>query len=581
MRVAVAFCLTLTAPIAWGQPSIQLVFGRLHSGDGLSHNTVYAIHQDRDGFMWFGTLDGLNRYDGYEFVVYRHNPADSTSISNNVVRAIHEDADGTKWIGTDSGLCKMDYGEDVFTCYDVPPHPQSGAESVNDIERDPTGRLWIASVGGLLAFDDQRDTFEVIRWTAGSHVSDLVLPPDGLWLLLRRVEDSRTTHTLNRIDLSTGSLAESWAISQEWGMVHSFAFDASGGIWFSDLGPAIRDGEVLRPTASGTPNGAWAALTRTDGSVLLGPTPRGALLVCRIGSGCVPNRLDQEQTTWLSDYVRTIYEDRSGAVWVGAYSGVYRHDPYRKPFTVLRHSDNDPSTLNSGAISAVVRPLGSRYVWAATFDGGLNRIDLSSRDVVRYEYSVSNPAGMPQGSVWDLHLGRQGSIWLAGDGGLVRFDPDAGRFEHHPAVKRLLDHILTAIEQEPDGTLWIGSFTGLARYDPHSGEAFAYPVTGDHTGPSLDAVTAMYLEGRTLWLGGDGGRVNSLNLDTGRFEHIQTTAASGEVPVSETIYDLASDGNGRILIGSGAGLFSYDPGSGQFQHMTPADGLPGSVVYTI
>ncbi|NNF59584.1 MAG: hypothetical protein HKN04_15215, partial [Rhodothermaceae bacterium] len=581
MRFAVLLTLALVATSARGQSSPPFVFDRLHSADGLSHNTVQTIHQDRDGFMWFGTLDGLNRYDGYEFIVYRHHPADSTSLSSSIIRSLHEDEDGTLWVGTQAGLCRMSYGETAFACFTLRPGSPSGSGNIFAMERDSTGTLWIGSADGLHRFDEPRHAFDAIQAMQGHSVVALRVRPDGLWVLAT-ARDTSAAQTLTHIDLSSHRVTQSWEVAPEWGLTHSFTFDQEGAIWLNALGPAIRDGDVLRPANPGDYEPAYAALTRSNGIVLLASVSGRGLLVCRASVGCIANIVDAERKTWLNNFVRSIYEDRSGAVWVGTYGGVYRHDPYRKPFTVLKHDVTDPTTLSSDAISAVVRPPGSAYVWTGSFDGGLNRVDPTTGEVMRYEHARSNPAGIPPGAVWDLHVDQHGAIWLAGDFGLVRFDPRRERFERHEAVRSALQRNgMITIEEEADGTLWVGAFGGLARYDPRRGVATAYPVADDHTGPSLASITAMHLDGKTLWLGGDGGEVNSLDLETGRFEHLQPTATSGEVQTSETVYDLASGEDGRMMMGTGAGLFVYDQRSGHFQHITPADGLPGSVVYTI
>ncbi len=128
--------------------------------DGLSHNTVTALLQDREGFLWIGTSDGLNRYDGYDFVVYRHDRFDSTSLSNNVVKALLEDQAGTLWVGTDGGLDRFDRRTGRFIRYSLRPAPlASQAQAIFALLEDHAGRLWVGTDDGLYRYDRVSDRF--------------------------------------------------------------------------------------------------------------------------------------------------------------------------------------------------------------------------------------------------------------------------------------------------------------------------------------------------------------------------------------------------------------------------------------
>ena len=132
MRLALLFSLLAGSAVAQAPEG----WARLHVGDGLAHNSVYAIHQDREGFLWFGTLDGLDRYDGYAFVTHRHDPSDPSSLPHNLVRSLHEDADGTLWVGTQNGVARRRPRAPGFERFAVPADPATGDRSVFEIVRD-------------------------------------------------------------------------------------------------------------------------------------------------------------------------------------------------------------------------------------------------------------------------------------------------------------------------------------------------------------------------------------------------------------------------------------------------------------
>jgi ligand-binding sensor domain-containing protein len=162
-----AFIFFLTLPLLLYPQSQDLIFDHLSVDDGLSNNVIWSILQDTRGFMWFGTDDGLNKYDGYRFTVYRHHPDDSLSISDNNVRVLHESHHGGKhvlWIGTSSGLNRLDLETEQFTHFkNDPTDPQSLSHNwVVSIYEDSFGELWIGTDGGINKFN--RETNKFVRY---------------------------------------------------------------------------------------------------------------------------------------------------------------------------------------------------------------------------------------------------------------------------------------------------------------------------------------------------------------------------------------------------------------------------------
>lgn len=160
----------------------NLRFERISIEQGLSQNTIYCILQDRKSFLWFGTQDGLNKFDGYDFKVHKHDPQDPNSLSNNVVRAIYEDRAGTLWIGTNGGgLNKFDREKEIFTHYRYDPanHNSLSDNKVTPIYEDRSGMLWIGTDGGgLNRFDREKETFKHCKHDPNDSTS---LSHDGIW----------------------------------------------------------------------------------------------------------------------------------------------------------------------------------------------------------------------------------------------------------------------------------------------------------------------------------------------------------------------------------------------------------------
>ncbi|HLA64885.1 MAG TPA: two-component regulator propeller domain-containing protein, partial [Rhodothermales bacterium] len=336
--------LLLLGPAAagWAQPSPY--FERIQSADGLSHNSVYAVVQDRAGFMWFGTVDGLNRYDGYGFTVYRHDAADTTSLANGLVRAIYEDRRGRLWVGTEGGVDRLDRPTGRFVHVPVP----AGCGLVTALAEDAAGRLWAASMGGLLWLDVAAGRFRRAPWwRRGEAAMDLALDPAGrLWAL--GVEGEAIGEHVARLYRLGGTArsAETLGVDGAWGGVVRFDFDRDGRPWLNDRGPGVRTGGSVRPSHPERSGSAYEVVRAASGELWVGTTDRRG--VCRADGDRLDCHVpDPESQTWLHNYVRSILVDRAGVLWAGTYGGVYRHDPHRKPFALLQHDPHDANSLSA------------------------------------------------------------------------------------------------------------------------------------------------------------------------------------------------------------------------------------------
>ena len=546
-------------------------WARLSAADGLAHNSVYAIHQDRAGFLWFGTVDGLDRYDGYAFVHHRHDPDDPASLPHNLVRSIHEDADGALWVGTQGGVARLGPHGGEFQRFAVPPGP-TGDRSVYDLARDRRGTLWAASAAGLLRLDARRGRFVAATAQRGVATA-LALRADTLWVLHDGEEPGAAT--LVRADVRRRRILGRWHVDAAVGAGHVLELDADGGVWLSGAGPLVLGaGEAwVEGTA---PRGVRALAVLPDGGALVGLDGDG-LARCADGA-CRTTLVDRDRPDWLHNYVRALHRDRSGAVWVGTYGGVYRSDPARKPFGTLRHRPNDSASLGSPAVSALAEtPDGA--LWAASFDGALDRLDLATGRAERFGMGGTRPAGI--GGVWTLFVDGRGRLWAGGTDGLAAVDWRTGRATRHPAVGAALGgSALTSIAEDSAGRLWVGSFGGLVRYDPARGETVLFPVTGDGRGPSQVVVNTIRRDGDVLWLGSPSGGLDRLDPATGRFEALGWRNAAGERPSGEATYDVLPDGRGGVWVGTVEGLI-HRRADGTGRHLTTADGLPGTVVYSV
>jgi signal transduction histidine kinase/ligand-binding sensor domain-containing protein len=578
-----------SVPVAWWPGVVRTqepAFQRIGSEAGLSHNSVYAITEDAEGFLWIGTVDGLNLYDGYEFRVYRHEPGDSASLSNNQVNALHADASGELWVATADGLNRFDPRSASFRRYWLGQAQAPGASrAVHAVLRDDQGVLWAGADSGLYRYDAAGDRFERVfhRGDAAgaipTHVVAVRAVAGGVWVLEGGIGAWRLTRFSGTQAVESHELPRQW---RDQAFVH-IAVTRAGAIWLSTDGPAsIGGGRSTWPRLLNRyPTPAWAALERRDGSVWIGTS--GGLRVFDPGSGTMTSHLlDSGEAGYVFNWVRALYEDRSGTLWVGTHGGVYRLDPHAKPFG---HVPMDPSRTGAagdGAVSAVFARQDT--LWLGTFGGGINQIDRRTTRVTRLRHVPGDRSSLPNDIVWALHGGGKGDIWVGTGAGLSRFDPRAGRFEAHPLELPAgfpgQPRVTDIVAEGP--MLWLATSLGVARYDPAGRSVrFFDSATPATWTASLIPESILVEDSSTVWIGLASGELRRLDPQSGAIERFVLLTEDGRPLASQAVWDIHRDADGTLWLATAAGLSRFDRATQAFRHFLHRDGLPGSVVYSI
>ncbi len=602
LRVWLGAALALTLPLApatgAAPPTPRVRFEHLTTRDGLSQNTVYSIVQDRQGYMWLGTKIGLNRYDGYGFRVFTHDPFEPGSLSDAFVRVVIEDRDGALWIGTNQGgLNRFDPSTETFTRFRHDPGDPGSLshDDVRAIYQDRSGVLWVGTRGGGL------NRFEA---ATASFVRFRSRPEDPSSL---RDDDVRA--------IAEDASGRLW-IGTNGGGLARLERDGAGGATFShfqhrDDDPDSLFNDRVRALVADRAGGLW--IGTNDGLDRFDPATETfshfrhdpgnphslsddrvrALYQDESGRLWIGTRLGlnlfDSQTGRFTRYLRepgdteslsgeaaySIYQDRSGGMWVGTYNGgVNRFDFDADYFALYRHDPSDANSLSADEVTALHAD-GSGQVWIGTYGGGLNRLDATRRTFFHYRHDPRDPASLPDDRVRCLLGSRSGELWVGMyDSGLSRFDAATGsfrRFQHQPQIADSLSHdYVRALFEDRAGGLWIGTQGGgLNRFDRESETFVRYRHDPQDPGSlSHDGVYALHQDtAGGLWIGTYGGGLNRFDPATETFARYLHDPQDKTSLSHDAISSIHQDRARRLWIGTfGGGLDRFEPSTETFVH---------------
>jgi len=592
-------------------PPQNLRFQHLSLEQGLSQSHVNAILQDRHGFLWLATQDGLNRYDGYRFRVFKHDAQDPASLSDNTVWALFEDRQGTLWVATDGGgLDQWNAATESFVHFRHDPKDAKSLSNnrVRAITETHDGALWVGTDGGLNRLDRATGSFTRYRalpagagHLASERVRFLTEDRDGaLWVAtdgggLARLDDTRVNFTVYRHDPENPhSLSDDrvrhvfqdregtiWAGTYEGGLNRM-----DGGGRFTHFrkgdGPTNLASDRVRAILQDKAGVLWIG---TDGGLAAFRPETGSFVRHRHSS--------TDRTSLSNDRILSLYQDRGGVMWVGTQGGgLNRWNTVTSAFNLIRADPTGrPSLSNNGVTSFASE--GEGVLWVGTF-GGLNRIDRRTGAVRSFVHDANDPGSLGDDRVMSLLVDRE-DVWVGTyESGLHRFDPKAGRFTRYQPdeadEQTLSGRGISALLPDDDGRLWVGVFRGgLNRFDPATGKATRYRhAEEDPATLSSDSVIALSRDASgALWVGTDGGGLNRFDPATGKVTRYGGSTEKGEGLGKATVFAVHEDKRGDLWVGTqGLGLFRWAAADravprSAFKRYGERDGLANDTVYGI
>ena len=584
----------------------DLKFTHLTTNEGLSQGYVVAILQDRRGFMWFATRDGLNRYDGNAFVVYKNNPNDPGSLSSNFLQDLMQDDHGYLWIATNNGVNKFDPESERCTRYlHDPGNPNSlGGASVKSIAEDYRGSLWFGTEdSGLDKLDPTTGTFTHYRNDSDGHfVGRISQVIEDRHREIRFVGERGLFHLIQPTGQITRPAATRNGLSAD-----SVYEDETGKLWMLVDSPVVglakydREAERLTTYPLGAGDLGVLATTSSGGSLnatLVADGQNG--LWVPSGQGLYYFDRRREHFTFRfqhnetdpdsldSDAIFSVYRDRGGVLWVGTEnSGLNILDFRQEQFARFTHRPADPSSLSPGRVKAIYQdPNG--VVWVGLFPRALDRFDRKTGKITHYVPRPGGEMGFGEGTnVNSIYKDTAGYLWIGGGGsGLVRFDERMGRFKHYrhnpdDPTSLISDNVYT-IFGDRNGQMWVGQVGGLSRFDPTTDGFINYRPVPDQPA-SLENTIWVIDQDRSgiLWLGTWGGTLVRFDDKAGTFVNYTPDPRNPDKLNGGGVNTIHEDRAGTLWVGAMDGLYRYNRQSGGFARYTENQGLPSSTIRCI
>jgi signal transduction histidine kinase/ligand-binding sensor domain-containing protein/DNA-binding response OmpR family regulator len=597
-------------------------FTHLSTQQGLSNNFISSICQDREGFLWFGTADGLNKFDGYQFTKFQFDPrAGSNTLKHTIITDVHQDHKGRLWVATmGGGLHQVDNRTGKVTVYNHPLKLSYYWDVIFNLFEDRQGILWLGTPLGLLRFDPVTKNFTKYPMERVNHIigqsanGDLLVEVKSRGKLFRF---NRQSGRFSPILIQLPKLRHNpkvWrraASGRQFALPYqrdkpvspyAFLLDKGGQLWIGTEGDGLfwakMTGDTLRPVAYNPKGLVYQAIYESglyedNAGFLWVCSPDGLQRIHPETHELVNYQSDGIQPGSLSSNdVHAILRDRTGNIWIGTDNGVDQLLAHPKPFqTYPARIPQNQVRLPAHNFQAVLQDH-TGTIWLGSIQKGLYRWVPSNQKLEHIPANPSDPNRLASDGVSTLFEDRAGQVWVSTKEALHLLDRVRGTFTRFPTQVPAM-----CIDQGADGRLWIGGSVGLKGaigcLDLATGK-FRY-YTRDVLRPKSEAtltpnrtlshfliLDVLASRTGTIWIATARG-LNRLDPATGTFTYYQAGQEYSPGKLTDNwVRALYEDGQGMLWIGTNhGGLNRFDPRTARFSYFGTKDGLPSNRVVSI
>jgi len=583
-----------TFPLFAQYNEIILPLEQISIEKGLPDRRVNCIIQDHLGFMWFGTNNGLCRYDGYKMMVYQNRADDSTSISNNKIECLFLDSQGSLWVGTDLGLNKFNFADETFRHFHR-KHGLSG-DTITDIIEDKFGKLYIATRnGGLNIFNPATEKF--VQLVRPFIVHSAKEKKEPIAIITKMLIDSRnnlwvTTGGAGLVKIQLPSLKFTNYLYMEPSRtpvgkpavlnLHQLTLNRNNEIFIGSVRgilkfnpqrqvfenypltlPSILENKEFLFNIENLLSDSYGNIWFTINPYTI---PFNLAKIDWITNRCMFYNTDPLNLSNTElQRILSIYEDRSGLIWLGTMSdGVFKYSPVQN-INSLYHDENNSNSLTDNRITAIKED-SYGYIWIGTMVG-LNRADLHRHEIKRYYPNPEQPNSLPSKQVNIIYEDHQRNLWIGTNDGLCLYQRSTDDFKTYlPSNRNKVlaekgtDFIRTIYQDCRGGTLWIGTGNGLYEFSPHTATFVYHPHPMANPVKQRDKVISCLYEDRqgTFWVGTWGAGLAQYDRSQHTFK-IYSSEPIERTISNDKISAIFEDSDGRLWIGTdGGGINYYD-----------------------
>lgn len=577
MKRLLSFTLLLVTVFCQAQDR-TVFFDHLTIFDGLSQNSIYSIYQDQQGFMWFGTEDGLNKYDGYQFKVYRPEVFNENSLSDKWIEGIFGDSDDNLWIITREGLNKFDPRYERFTRYfeNDPQHYISNSR-VSCFLQDHSGTIWVGTENGVNRYDEQADCFRAFlkhdSTAENQEHSIKTIYEDKSHKLWIGGNEGLMYYKPESDDFEKPPFAT--ALSGK--TVRALFEDNAGLFWIGTQAGLYRWNErdeqldVFYNTAEDSTdlgdNHIESIYQDKRGEMWIG-TKNGFSRFNK-GKQCLEVIVHDSQNSSNSlafDPCKSLVEEADGTIWLATFNeGLFCYLPKQDTVCQYRFDSYDEKSISQNSITFVFKDQ-TGIIWVGTFGAGLNKYVPQSSKMELYQHHPQNPNSLVNNFVWSVYEDAQDNIWVGTDThGISRFNYHSREFRHFTVddiIPRPLENVsIREIYQDKAGSMWFGTGSGLVKYDPEQ-ETYKCYVHDPEDSHSIsdNSVRVILQDSKSrYWIGTQNG-LNLFDPQTETFKRYLYSAERSVSFSSSFVYSaLFEDRDGDLWIGTyGGGLNKLD-----------------------
>lgn len=609
LRLAFVLCLLPFA--AAGQGSEGLRFENLSTENfkvekGLSQNSINCIWQDYLGYMWFGTWDGLNQYDGYRFKVFKSSTeADPSAICHQTVKTLFEDSRHHLWIGTETGLNRFIPATQQFEAYraDKRYSHTLSSDSIKCITEDSDGYIWIGTGNGLNRMNPA--TGRCIHYFLDPNSANSLSSNN----ILSLVSDRKgtlfvgTDRGLNLMNIRTGHISHLYCVpgdplSLSDDFVNVLMLDGQGQVWIGTSNgldvyhyrnSTIRH-YVHHPgkNTSLSMNNVTALLKDRSGTIWVGTYGGGLNLYRAASDDFLRFQHNPNVSTSISnDFISALFQDRSGIIWVGtAWKGVNKILLNYGKFQHYEHIRENPKSISNNIIWSIFQAANGA-IYLGTEDG-VNALDRVNDRIKFFRHAPDNPNSLPSNQIRSVFCDSRGMWWLGTFGqGVDRYNPFTKthtHFRNDPLNQASLsNNTVWRIMEDRRGNIWFATHNGLSCYSYSTAKFKVYRHIPNYKYSISGNYILWITEDRLgmIWISTYDG-LNVFNPATGRFHSYHHDPANPSSLSSDYVFGVLEARNGLLWVGTmGGGLNRFDRKTGVFRHYTEKDGLANNVVYNI